>query len=212
MTYVADVVLWIHILAGFLALAAGTGALVSTKGGLRHRQAGKVFLLSMAVVVGTVFVLVAVEPTNFRIILTLIAVFSGYLAFSGYRELSRKRPGDTAQAIDWTAAGAVFLASLGLVAWGLDWYLDGSSFGIVMAVFGGIGVTFGSLDLWTFRTGRDGDWTVQHLQRMVAAFIATVSAVSAVNLTAQIGILAWLWPTFVGSPLIAYWSWDVQRS
>jgi uncharacterized membrane protein len=81
--------LWLHIAAGIAALFAGLGALVTKKGGMRHRQAGKVFLVSMGVVVATVFVLVAIDPVAFRIILTLVAIFSGYLAFSGYRVLSR---------------------------------------------------------------------------------------------------------------------------
>jgi len=50
------------------------------------------------------------------------------------------------------------------------------------------------------------EWMVHHLQRMIGAFIATVSAVSAVNLAPMLGILAWLWPTIVGVLLLAYWS------
>lgn len=198
--------LWLHIAAGTIAVSAGLGALVTRKGGRRHRQAGKVFLVTMGVVVATVFILVAFEPTTFRIILRLIAIFSGYFAFSGYRVLSRKRPSDQAHLIDWAATGAVFLTCLGLGTWGLVWFLGGQSFGIVMVVFGGIGVVFGILDARAFRTTGTGEWLVNHLQRMIAAFIATVSAVSAVNLVPVIGIFAWLWPTIVGVPLIAYWS------
>ncbi|MFB6228165.1 MAG: hypothetical protein ABEH88_06255 [Halobacteriales archaeon] len=199
-------ILWLHIAAGTIAVLAGLGALVTTKGGWRHRQAGKLFLISMGVVVATVFGLLAINPTTFRIILSLVAVFSGYFAFSGYRVLSRKRPTDDANAIDWTATGAVTLACLGLGVWGVNWYLGGQSFGIVMMVFGGIGVVFGALDARVFRREGAGEWMVSHLQRMIAAFIATVSAVSAVNLTPLIGIWAWLWPTAVGVPLIVYWS------
>jgi len=206
MPTVEEWTLWLHIAAGTIALFAGVGALVTAKGGRRHRKAGKLFLISMGVVVATVFVLLALTPTTFRIILTLVAIFSGYFAFSGYRVLSRKRPRDEAQAIDWTATGAVLFACLGLGIWGLVWYLDGTSFGIVMMVFGGIGVGFGSLDAWTFHRDGTSEWMVSHLQRMIAAFIATVSAVSAVNLTPLIGIWAWLWPTVVGIPLIGYWS------
>ena len=75
-----------------------------------------------------------------------------------------------------------------------------------MVVFGGIGVVFGSLDAREFRRDAASEWMVSHLQRMIAAFIATVSAVSAVNLTAVLGIWAWLWPTVAGVPLIVYWS------
>jgi len=199
-------VLWIHIAAGTVALFAGLGAILTEKGGLLHRRAGKAFLCSMAVVVATVFVLLAADPTTFRIILALVAVFSGYLAFSGYRALSRKRSTDTVHITDWTAAGSVVLACVALGVWGVVWILDGNSFGIVMAVFAGIGIGFGTLDAWSFWTGTYGEWMVNHLQRMLGAFVATVSAVSAVNLTSVMGIMAWLWPTILGVPLIFYWS------
>lgn len=212
MPTVEDWSLWLHVAAGTVALLAGLGALVTRKGGRRHRLAGKAFLASMSVVVATVFVLAAIDPVAFRIVLTLVAIFSGYLAFSGYRVLSRKRPTSSAHAVDWAAAGCVVLACLGLALWGVDWVLDGTSFGTVMVVFGGIGVAFGAMDLWSFRGDGPGDWRVSHLQRMVAAVIATVSAVSAVNLTAMLGILAWLWPTLLGVPLIAYWSNEYSTS
>jgi hypothetical protein len=38
--------LWLHIGAGTVAVLAGLGALVTIKGGWRHRQAGKLFLIS----------------------------------------------------------------------------------------------------------------------------------------------------------------------
>jgi uncharacterized membrane protein len=198
--------LWLHVAAGTVALVAGLGALLATKGGRRHRLAGRVFLASMTVVVATVFVLVAVDPTTFRVVLALVAVFSGYLAFSGYRALPRNRPGGAAATVDWLAAGGVVLASLWLGGWGVAWVVTGQSFGTVMAVFGGIGVGYGAMDLHSFRADGGGEWVVSHLQRMVAAVVATVSAVSAVNLTPALGILAWLWPTLLGAPLIAYWS------
>ena len=198
--------LWLHIAAGTVAVLAGVGALVTTKGGCRHRTAGKLFLVAMAITVATVFVLLAAAPTTFRTVLALVAVFSGYLAFSGYRVLSRKRPSDGPETVDWLAASAVVLASLALGGWGCVWFLAGSEFGLVMAVFGIIGVAFGGQDLQSFRREENGAWMVSHLQRMLAAFIATVSAVSAVNLTPVMGVAAWLWPTVVGTPLIAYWS------
>ena len=201
-----ELTLWIHIAGGTVALVAGVGALITKKGGFRHRGAGKVFLVSMGVVVGTVVILLPLDPTPLRAILTLVAIFSGYLAFSGYRALSRKRPAQTGHLVDWTAAGSVILACLGLGVWGISWVLDGRSFGIVMLVFGGIGIAFGTMDIRLFQTSKSEEWMVNHLQRMIGAFIATVSAVSAVNLTPVMGITAWLWPTAIGIPLIYYWS------
>lgn len=196
----------VHIAAGVIALLAGCVALVTTKGGRRHRRAGTGFCLAMGGVVVTVIGLLAFEPSASRSILALVAIFSGYLAFSGFRALSRGRARGDIHAIDWVAAGGVLLACLGLGAWGGTWVLDGQTFGIVMVVFGAIGVVFGLLDVQSFRSDGGGERLVSHLQRMIGAFIATVSAVSAVNLAPALGIAAWLWPTIVGVPLIAYWS------
>lgn len=207
MATLESVTLWVHIAAGVLAFATGFGALATDKGGLAHRRAGKGYVASMAVVVGTVPILLAFDPTDLRVFLTLVAVFSGYLAFSGYRVLSRKRPTATPESIDWVATVAVVVACVALAVWGVIDLLAGETFGVVLVVFGAIGVAFGGIDVRGFRNpDARGPWLITHLQRMLAALIATVSAVSAVNLTAHLGVLAWLWPTLVGAPLIAYYS------
>src|SRR2546425_8175252 len=61
----------------------------------------------MAGVAATAIVLAVWKPVVF---LALLAVFSFYSAFHGYRALSRKRPLDTegARPLDWAAAGGVF--------------------------------------------------------------------------------------------------------
>lgn len=199
--------LWLHVAAGVVALVAGFTALSTTKGGRRHRQAGKLFVGAMAVVVGSVFVLLALDPTPLRVFLALVATFTGYLAFSGYRTLSRKRPVDGARAVDWAAVGLVLVACLALGGWGLGRVVGGDSFGVVLVVFGGIGLAFGVVDARNFRLDEGGDeWMVTHLTRMLGALIATVTAVSAVNLAMVPDLVAWLWPTAVGVPLIAHYA------
>ena len=118
MTPVETVTLWIHIAAGVVALLTGVIALVTRKGGLRHRQAGRTYVASMGVVVITVLPLLVLDPSPNRVFLTLIAIFSGYFAFSGYRVLSRKRPVDNAEPVDWAAAVFVVGACLILGGWG----------------------------------------------------------------------------------------------
>jgi uncharacterized membrane protein len=201
------VVLWTHVAAGVVALLAGAGALVTNKGGGRHRFAGRQFVRAMAVVVGTVPLLLAFDPTSFaRQFLTLVAVFSGYFAFTGYRVLARKRPAAEAAPVDWAAAVLVVVASLALAGLGVALLLRGGTFGIVLLVFGLLGGGFGFVDVRGFRApeGRN-PWLVDHLTRMIGAFIATVSAVSVVNLSATLGVVAWLWPTAAFTPLTLYW-------
>ena len=200
--------LWLHILAGTLAILGGAVAILTEKGGLTHRRAGKGFVVSMAVVAATAIALYPMAPTTFRLFLAMVAVFSFYLVFSGYRVLSRKRPTDGAHPIDWVAVALVVLAGLGLLLIGGQWALRDQPFAPVMLVFGGIGTVLGLQDVRLFRAG-DGEgpkWILLHLQRMMAGYIAAVTAVSAVNFGSLPPYISWLWPTVVGTPLIFWWS------
>ena len=200
--------LWSHIVAGAVALVAGGVAIGTEKGGDRHRRAGRVYVGSMGVVVGTVPVLLALDPTNFgRQFLTLVAVFSGYLVFSGYRVLSRKRPADTGETVDRIAGVLVVVASLAMGGWGVVLVADGTQLGVVLTVFAVIGVFVGGSDLLAFRSpNRRDPWMAEHLLRMIGGYIATVTAVSVVNFAGIVPTaVAWLWPTAVGVPLIWYW-------
>ena len=80
---------WIHIAAGMLALGLAPAAMLTVKGGRAHRRWGKTYFWAIAVVASTAVVLGLFRP---QIFLVLLAVFSFYQAFSGYRALSRKRP------------------------------------------------------------------------------------------------------------------------
>jgi uncharacterized membrane protein len=199
------VVLAGHVAAGFVALAAGLGALATEKGGRRHRGFGRAFVYAMTVVAATALVLYPFDPSFFRLFLALVAVFSYYFVFTGYRVLSRKRPSEGPGAVDWAAVGLLTAVGVGLVAMGGIAFANGSGFGTVMATFGAIAVVFGVLDLRTFRSdgGDPGGWVSDHLVRMCGAYVAAASAFSAVNFTFLPPVVRWLWPTVVGVPAIA---------
>lgn len=203
MTVAEDVTLWLHAAAGLLALCAGAGAILTAKGGRRHRQFGRGYVSSMAVVSGTSLVLYALGPGFWRLFLGCVAVFSFYFAFSGYRVLSRKRPSDQPATVDWFAVGLLAVASLGLLGLGVDRFRQGTRFATVILVFGGIGTAFALGDLRGFRRETEpGAWITAHLVRMGAGYIATVSAFSAVNFLFLPAVLRWLWPTLLGTPLL----------
>ncbi|MFC3476202.1 DUF2306 domain-containing protein [Halobacterium litoreum] len=205
MTALGDAVLQAHVVAGFAALFAGLGALATEKGGRRHRQSGRIYVYAMAFVSGTSLALYAVEPTFMRLFLGLVAVFSFYFAFSGYRVLGRKRPSDDPALPDWVAVGLLGAASVGLLAVGATYYLDGADFAAVVLVFGAIAGAFAVTDARKFRRERDRfAWVGEHVVRMGAGYIATVSAFSTVNFTALPSIARWLWPTVLGTPLLVY--------
>jgi uncharacterized membrane protein len=204
-TTVEEVTLWVHVATGFLALFAGAGALATEKGGRRHRQFGRAYLYSMAVVSVTALVLYPLGPNFWRLFLALVAVFSFYFAFSGYRVLSRKRPTDEPAPLDWGAVSLFGVASVGIVVLGVSLFASGNDFATVLLVFGGIGTAFAGSDLRGFRRESEaGEWVGQHVLRMGAGYIATVSAFSAVNFVFLPPVVRWLWPTILGTPLFVY--------
>src|SRR5262245_59509854 len=112
------ILLSLHIAAGTVALIVAPAAMFTVKGGRAHRRWGIIYFWSMALFALSAVVLSLWRP---RIFLTLLAVFSFYQAFAGYRVLWRKRParGEKPRAIDWAAAIATFGASAALVVLGL---------------------------------------------------------------------------------------------
>jgi hypothetical protein len=51
------------------------------------------------------------------------------------------------------------------------------------------------------------------LGRTIAGYIATVTAVSVVDLTGLAPtVVVWLWPTALGVPLIWYWEWKFTNT
>ncbi|MGH7348179.1 MAG: hypothetical protein ACREK4_24955, partial [Candidatus Rokuibacteriota bacterium] len=165
----------------------------TVKGGRAHRTWGKIYVWAMAVVASTAVVLALWRP---QIFLALLAIFSFYQAFTGYRVLSRKRPDQGPRAIDWAAA-------LGLVRPGANW----QRLGIVPVIFGVLGMVLAGLDIKSFvrPPAERNAWWFAHMGGMLGSYIAAVSAFSVVNFTFLPTAVRWLWPTAVGTPLIAIW-------
>jgi uncharacterized membrane protein len=77
-----------HIIAGSSALIVGLMALIAKKGMKLHRLTGRLFLGLMSVVILTGLIGVFVYGRN--TFLLVITILSGYLAFSGYRDVKAK--------------------------------------------------------------------------------------------------------------------------
>ena len=197
----------IHICAGMLALVLAPAAMLTVKGGRAHRRWGKIYFWSMAVVASTAVILALWRP---QIFLALLAVFSFYMAFAGYRVLTRKHPdqGQGAVAIDWAAAlltlgASAALAILGIIRPGPSW----QRLGFVPAVFGVLGMLLAGLDIRKFvrPPAERNAWWFAHMGGMLGSYIAAVSAFSVVNFTFLPTAVRWLWPTAIGIPLISAW-------
>lgn len=201
-----SIVLVAHVSAGFVALFVAPGAMATRKGGRWHRRWGKVFFWAMAAVAASATFLAATGGDPF---LLLVAVFSFYLAFFGYRVLYRKRPtrGERASMLDWSVTVATLLASAALAVYGVAQLLSGSDFGAVAVAFGAIGCAFSGRDIGQMVHPPEDPrwWWFVHMGNMLGAYIATVSAFSAVNFDFLPPLVRWLWPTVVGGSAIFVW-------
>lgn len=202
---IADLVFTVHVAAGIVALVAGLGAIVTRKGGRRHNTSGKLYVLTMAIVVVTAVPL-ALWVTNW--FLLAIAVFSGYLVFGGYRVIGRRRAGLTEPTtIDYAGHGTmVAVGVLMIVAGGWQTVTGPIGLAPALAAFGGIGAGFAVFSLAQFRTPPTNrvSWLRLHLGFMGGAYISAVTAAITVNLSTIPPLVRWLGPTIVGVPLIVY--------
>src|ERR1700760_543449 len=129
----------VHIAAGFGSFLLAPVALATAKGGKQHKRWGMVYLWSMGFVAATAIPMSFFFPVRF---LALVAVFSFYFAFSGYRVLRLKelQRGGSAEPIDWIA-GVLTFATSALLAW-LSWFRPAT-----IEVIPLVGVAFGFIGM-----------------------------------------------------------------
>ena len=201
----------VHIAAGVAALVTGVIAVVTRKGGRRHRRSGRFYVRAMGVVVVTAM---PIALANADFFLFTIAIFSGYLVFTGDRVLSRKRPEPgVADTVDWVGHGTMVVAGIGMVGVGIRNVLRGVDLGPVLIVFGLIGGLLAVRELYEIvHPPADAmAWFYRHLGFMSGGFIATVTASATVNLWMLPPLARWLGPTAIGVPLIIYATRKYER-
>ncbi|MBB5057573.1 putative membrane protein [Granulicella aggregans] len=199
------VFLGVHIAAGASSFLLAPVALATAKGGKAHRLWGTVYLWSMGIVAATALPMALYRPVLF---LALVAVFSFYAAFSGYRVTKLKalaRDG-SAEPIDWIAGAITFCSSAALAALGAFRPAFVQNMGIVAIVFGFLGMRLASVQMISFvrKPTEKMFWWYSHLGNMIASYIAAWTAFSVVTLPRFFGnnFLFWLWPTAIGVPAI----------
>lgn len=196
----------IHIAAGTMAFLLAPVALATAKGGKQHKRWGMVYLWSMGAVAATAVPMAFFFPVRF---LALVAVFSFYLAFAGYRVLRLKElvRGASAQPVDWIAALVTLGASLLLVWLSLfraAWIEVIPAVGVIFGLIGS-SAAIRQLLTFVFKPKEKMFWWYGHLGNFIASYIAAWSAFSVVTLGNLLGNewYVWLWPSIIGTPAIA---------
>ena len=159
----------------------------------------------MGVVAATALPMSLYRPVLF---LALVAVFSFYAAFSGYRVLKLKdlAHGGRAKPIDWSAGVFTFATSAALA--GLGWFRPDVMHmpRIVPVLFGVLGMRLAWKEMHSFvrKPTEKMFWWYTHLGNFIGSYIAAWSAFSVTVVAGLTGppVILWVWPTLVGVPAI----------
>jgi uncharacterized membrane protein len=200
------ILLTLHIAAGFLSFLIAPIALCTAKGGPAHRRWGKIYFWAMACVAASALVLACYRPVLF---LALVAVFSFYSAFIGYRVLKMKRIASNPKQdlrLDWAVGGTTFLASLSLAAFAVFRPVWIQNMTIPGVVFGLLGMSISGQTMRVFLHPSQDKmfWFYAHLRGMIGSYIAAWTAFCVVTLGRVVGggWMLWVLPTAIGVPAI----------
>ena len=197
--------LYLHILAGFISLGIAYFLLFIKKGNKRHKKLGMIYVYGMSTIFVTAIPLSLLG--EFNPFLFVIAIFSFYLAFSGYRQ-GRDRNGAREQ-IDKVLGVFITATSILFYSMAVSLYLIEDSMWITSVLFGSIALGMGINDFRRMKIDERPDFydrTNLHLNLMLAGTIATTTAFIVTLNPFSIDWLNWVAPTIVGTPIIIYFS------
>ena len=197
--------LYLHILAGFISLGIAYVLLFIKKGNKRHKKLGMIYVYGMTTIFVTAIPLSLLG--EFNPFLFVIAIFSFYLAFSGYRQ-GRDRNGAREQ-IDKALGIFITGTSILFYSMAVSLYLIEDPMWITSVIFGSIALVFSINDFRRMKIVERPnfyDKTNLHLNLMLAGTIATTTAFIVTIEPFSTLWLNWVAPTIVGTPIIIYFS------
>jgi hypothetical protein len=192
------ILLILHIVSGFTALAAGIFIFLTRKGNTLHIKVGLLFYYSMLLVSISALFLSIFKNSEF---LFCIGIFAFFQTYFGKRSIANKSlkpsPFDYVVTLLGIANGVYMIQTLN----------------IVLLVFGVIQVQLGAQVLLTFyriysnKELHPKAWLKQHIGMMMGSFIATITAFLVVNIQwIHPEWIVWLSPTIILVPVMMFWT------
>lgn len=235
MTYLPDLLRFVHVAAGAIGLIAFWIPVFSSKGARTHVRFGKIFVRAAYVALGAAALALALRliDLNQRNVsisdapqMYEFVVFLGYLTLvtwvtvrHGMAVLRHKGTPEALRTLShiglaWTAIAA----SVGIVSYAL--ILNPPS-AIVLYALSPIGIAtgIGNLRYINASTPSRRAWWYEHLGAMLGAGVAFHTAFAVfgmtrlfdIGLTGWVSAVPWVLPTAVGIPAIAIWTRHFRR-
>lgn len=221
MDAISQLLIFLHVFAGGTTLTTGLLAIILKKGGPIHRQIGKVYFWSMFTIFATAMLMLVL--VRFNLFLLVVAIFSFYMSFSGYRVLRRKKLGEQTW-IDWSGAIISLIAGIGIFIYGglglfgfINIYASALVYLCLFFGFFTAQTAWGDIKIFKKKNLEDKMWWLyHHIQAMVGSFIAAVTAFLVQNGQGLIPFpdfqwLIWVLPAMMGVPIITLWIRKYRR-
>lgn len=200
-----EILRWIHILSGSIVLILGLAQMILAKKGPVHRSIGKTYFILMIVIFLTSFPL-SIQSQNW--FLASVGLFSLHLVLSGYRFANNKK-NDRNFIWDKLICYLGLFSALCLIGLTVYFFMNGEiGFAIVPGIFGLI-LFLNSISDFKFiflnsELGKHGKmrWFFNHLSRMIASYIAAMTAFLVNVQPFGSNIINWIFPTIAGTIFI----------
>ena len=207
MELLTRILLAIHVAAGTVALICAFVALAVKKGRKVHNVVGRIYFLAMMVIAATAIPVSIIRPNA---MLFLVALFSSYMAYVGWRFGRQARLKVEAKpVVEW----AMLAIAVIMIGYGFFTVFTETPMGWVVVAFGGIGLQFAIGDLQLRKSKLDfPNRIAARLQHMLGGTIATVTAVLVQQVVTRMdpndpwAVAVWLAPTLVLTPTIFIWT------
>lgn len=167
--------IYIHVIAGIVAVILGLFALIFDKGGIMHKKSGRLFLVFLSIVIITgLFGFFIFRVNMFLFVLTLL---SGYNGYSGFRIIKTKsnKPilKDILIALITLSSGIYFLYFI--KTFGMIWspIIIYSTLGFLFLI-----IAYDFFRYFIPKMRYQNLWLYEHLYKMIAAFTALIAAAS----------------------------------
>lgn len=203
---------YIHAGLGTSCLISGLIALTAKKTKGRHPNAGRVFAVSLSLTFAAILLNIVVRKNMFMLGIGWLAVFAG---IEGWRALLRFKGSLTSSptVFDYIFGCTTALLSVGLCAFGVQVFVTSNNImGLVCVGFGLLGFALlrGTWKRWRTPPSRQ-QWLKVHIDMMLGAFSAAVTAFLAIQFSGHLGGFEWVvWvaPTVIIS---RYGSYETKR-